>query len=205
MILDSDQPAGLSQRRFLEKRQFWLLEDGVRVLVRGPRSRQRYFVPFLEIGRHCELTGGIPEYWVILMAIAWFATGFTAISYFTSDPIMGAPGLFFMGSVATFLSGKYINANARFVGFDGNQAVFAFRGRPTQDAVSSFLSSVDAARRRFLKESVGVSRSATVSESITQLHWLNQRGALSDSEFEELKALEIERTRDGRGSNGGYV
>ena len=126
-------------------------------------------------------------------------------SSFSSDVTFRPTLLFFFGCLAGGLTIKHLVTNVRFAGFDGARPVLAFYGRPDDRTVSRFLVQVNHARDQYLRDAVGADVSSSVAERITQLYWLNERGALSDSEFETLKHAEIKQATAAPSGPSGYA
>jgi hypothetical protein len=200
---EGDAP-DLRQRRLLERRRFWIRQNGIEVEVVSPWERQRYTVPFSELGTWVEFTGKLAEHWIMLMALVWFVAAGAVATARSSQPLLGPGGMTIAVGLSLFLAARYAIASARFVGWSGPRPVLAFRVRASSAAVNQFFARATAIRNDVLTRTFGVTPADTVADALTKLYWLNERGALTDAEFTELKASEIRKVRSGE-TRPGYV
>ena len=72
---------------------------------------------------------------------------------------------------------------------DGNHPLVVYRDQPTPEAVRDFLKALKEAQQSYLRENYAPSGVAqSVTGEVERLFWLKSQGALTDGEFEQLKA-----------------
>lgn len=188
-----------TQRRFLTSYRFELVANGVMVTEKGLTYSRTYRVPFENIpAEHEAVTISSKLRLVVTGILATLAVATGAVSVAGGDAESAAP--VFYGVLAVFSGMSFLLSRKSFLVFKtAEPALVLMKDRPTAQAMASFLKELHQLRTEYLRQQylIGAPESAT-ADAIHKLHWLRQQGAISESEFDALKA-EIVRPAAGEG------
>jgi hypothetical protein len=188
-----------TQRRFLTSFRFELVGNGVMVTEKGLTYSRTYRVPFENIPQeHEAVTISSKLRLVVTGILATLAVATGAVSLSGGDAESAAP--VFYGALAIVAGLSFLLSKKSYLVFKSAEPpLVVMKDRPTAQAMTAFLEELHQHRTAYLRQQylIGAHESAT-ADAIHKLHWLRQQGAISDSEFDALKA-EIVKPGSGEG------
>ncbi len=188
----------LEQRTFREKRVFLLLENGVAVVEKGTFRKREYLVSYETLDRNRFKITQSSKGW------AWAAIVFLVLCLFVgiTGLLEGEPGaianMMFYGFFACICGALFAMSIQKFTGYATETgALLFYADKPSDGALKDFLAELERRRREYLFEHYsGSDESGSVGDELAKLHWLKEKGGLTDEEYEKLKRETIKRPDD---------
>jgi len=182
--MDATTKDTFQQKKVTGTRTYRLLDDGIMVIVKSFGSVQESKIPYDDVDDQPLLTTAYSKQWLRLTIV--FAVMYVVLGF---DEPLGRFALSFGGLAlisATFLLlswQKYVRYDA------GDYWLQFYASVPSDEEVEAFVARIRDRRGQYLKERYGEPMSGdSPTEQVARLHWLREQGALSDAEFEKLKA-----------------
>lgn len=177
------------QRRFPTEFQFDLTQFDIRVREKGLTYSRTYRVDYehvsLEPG---EVTRSSTPGLIVTIALAVLGIIGGVAALQGRDVAPAAWALY--GGAALLATVWYFGSRRSFYVFKtGEPALVVLKNRPSSEAVNAFLAALHEHRRGYLRQRYLINAPARgPAETIQQLDWLHQLGAISPLEHEKLKA-----------------
>jgi len=188
-----------TQRRLLTSYRFELVANGVMVTEKGLTYSRAYRVPFENIPEEHEAVTISSKPRLVTTSILATLAGATGVAYLVGGDVTSETPVIY-GVLAIVAGVWFLFSKKSFLVFKSAEPpLVVMKDRPTAQAMAAFLEELREHRTAYLREKylIGSHESAT-ADAIHKLHWLRQQGAISESEFEALKA-EIVRPGSGEG------
>ena len=177
------------QRRFLTEFQFDLTEFDVRVREKGLTYSRTYRVPYEHVTNEpVEVTLSSKGRLAITIVLVLLSLT-VGLAVLLGDDV--EPGVWvFYSSFAALAAVWFIASRQSFFVFRGGEpALVVMRNRPSEGAVGSFLTALHERRRQYLRERYLLNAPwKDAADTIQKLFWLRQQGAISELEYDKLKA-----------------
>jgi hypothetical protein len=188
----------LIQERFVKRFAFQLEPDAIAVIEQDGPTKRSYRVPF-------ESLDPAPVDVTIWSKPRLWATGvFLALSVLMlvvqlqgGDVESGAA--LFYASCAALATVLFLRSRQSYVVLKGTPGLVLMKDRPTAQAMTAFIATVQERRRQYLAEHylLGTHEGALI-DALHKLEMLRKEGTVSDAEFEILKADIVGRAQSSR-------
>ena len=192
--------AVFKQRHLIRQHRYEVVQDGINVTENWLLGSKKYKVPFENVSKEpSEVTlSSRVRLWATIILLA--LSVITGIMQLLGDDV-GDGACFFWGALAVVVGIGFLISRERFLVYQlrsGDKPLVLYRDKPSRELLERFMASVQDSKNEYLRNNYLRDDGAPVADAIHKLVWLHERGALTDEEFESLKAGAIEKERWGK-------
>ena len=186
-------PTELKQRYLNERREFCLLPERVRILVKDTDGESEAFIEYEDITsttRHRVQQDG--KLYIAAISFAIFSVvGLAANAAGVSSLMQWVP----LWIIATPILFAFHFAKRRrylLVDLANDKSIFFLYNKPSKQALSNFLQAMQEARKKYLRKAYYVINPNNDPQSeLDKLQWLLDQEAITEAEFKEHSAALI--------------
>jgi hypothetical protein len=190
----------LKQWHFFRWHTYKILDNGVELKEVTLLRRIQSFIPFEGISEKPNEVTVYSKPFLCAMLIFWLLTVAVSISFFAGgDTDKGAPIVW--GVLGVFFTLLYLASKERYLIFRTNkniESLVIFKDIPNKTRLTQFLDRIQSKKHEYLKKTyfTGPVESNSV-DAIQKLLTLKELGALTEEEFDKLKAEVIKKAEFG--------
>lgn len=188
----------LEQRHFFTRLTYQIIDNGIAATERTIFTPKKYKVPFENISLEAtEVTVSSKfRFWV--MIIFFSLALMTGLLKLFSQDVGGGAYLIWM-ALGIIAGVSFLLSRETFLVYgSGELTLVVYKDKPTPEALAAFVDEVQCKKHDYLLQHYLLD--TTVSSSVDAIHkltWLRNEGAITDKEFEILKAEVVQNSRWG--------
>ena len=184
-------PSELRQKYLNERREFFLEEQRIRLIVRDLDGTFEKYVAY-EILTHQRRSYTRQDGRLYIAAISFGIFGLLGLgaNLLGESTLMRWAPLWLIASLVFFGFHFYKRRHFLLIDLDDKTQIFFLHNSPSKEKLEKFLADMYAAQKRYLRiHYLQIPPGSSEADEVNKLRWLQQKNAITEAEFQQMMLM----------------